>query len=81
MVKYVCIHHFMKPHLMYITASLLELKKVNWGFKSNFIHYGLISLQVTSVKFVARDEFVLTGSMDKVCSKSHLLIQFCTTEF
>jgi hypothetical protein len=33
------------------------------------------------VKFVARDEFVLTGSMDKVCSISHLLIQCRTKEF
>ena len=33
------------------------------------------------MKFVARDEFVLTGSMDKVCLKSLLLIQYRTKEF
>lgn len=81
MVKYVCIYHFMKPQLMYITVSLLDLKKVNWGLTSGFIYFGWISLQVTSVKFVARDEFVLTGSMDKVCLKSLLLIQYRTKEF
>ena len=33
------------------------------------------------MKFVARDEFVLTGSMDKVCSLSRLLIECRTKEF